>query len=119
MKYVLLEFDSDEDADAFAGTMQTVTEEPTQTIRVKGIFKKPSQFCGCPSVAKEPKSVRGVKWGWWIHAACGKPRKGQWQHPRNLLDPADIPPQERNMFLGVVEGGPKYGRTGSWKPEGL
>lgn len=117
MKYVLLEFDSDDDADAFASTMQSVMEEPTQTIRVKGIFKKPSQFCTC--LKPGDKSVRGQKWGWWIHRDCGKPQKGQWQHPRNLLDPVDIPPQERNMFLGVVEGGPKYGRTGSWKPEGL
>jgi len=116
VKYVVLEFDSDDDADAFASTMQTVHEEPTQTIRVRGIFKKPSQFCECPP---SKTSVRGQKWGWWIHKDCGKPKRGQWQHARNLLDPIDIPASERNIWLGVVEGGPKYGRTGSWKPSNV
>jgi len=98
MKYIVLEFDNDDEADSFAGT---ITEGPAASIRVKAVFRKPSQFCECPPTEK---SARGAKWGWWICTICAKPKRGQWQHPRNLLDPIDLPTRERKVYLGVVEG---------------
>lgn len=126
MKYVVLEFDSDDEADSFSEALNAVgyvlsaSEKSSMWKvypRVKGIFRKPSQFCECAKPGE--KSVRGAKWGWWIHRDCGKPKRGQWQHPRNLLDPIDLPARERAMYLGVVEGGKKYGTGGPGAPKGL
>jgi hypothetical protein len=105
-KYVLVQFDSDDAADAFTNMiMQEAERDPS--MHVRATFKKPTAFCDCPPSAN---SVRGVKWGWWLHKDCAKPKRGSWQHPRNLLDPIDKPAAQRDIYLGVVEGGPKYGK---------
>jgi len=105
-KYVLLEFNNDEEADGFTGMI--VGASVTGSLTIKAVFKKPTQFCEC--VVKSDKSVRGRKWGWWVHKECGRPKRGIWQHPRNLLDPIDLNPKERRLYLGIVEGGPPYGQ---------
>jgi len=102
-KYVVVEFANDEEADAFAATLADAGA--ASSLSVKGVFKKPTQFCTCPP---SDKSVRGKKYGWWVHKDCGKPKRGQWQHARNLLDPVDLHPRQRTIWLGVVEGGPPY-----------
>jgi len=60
---------------------------------VVGLFAIPTKFCECT----EPdegllasmggrRITRGEKLGWWIHRGCGRPIKGSWQSPRNLID---------------------------------
>jgi hypothetical protein len=95
-KYVLVEFDRDEDADAFADTLQG----PDTTVRAIGLYKKPTQFCECPNSGE--KSAFGQKWGWFVHKDCGKPRKGVYQGPKNLLDP-NTPHGRRNPILSIRE----------------
>lgn len=102
-KYVLVEFANNDEAEAFASTIADAGEASSLTVRA--IFQKPTQYCECPP---SDKSVRGKKYGWWVHKVCGKPKRGQWQHPRNLLDPQDLKPKERTIYLGVVEGGKPY-----------
>lgn len=115
-RYVLLEFDDNEAAEVFVQTIQEQNKQPTKldyellaklvpalTARVRGFFFMPTQFCECPP---SDKSVKGAKWGLWIHRDCGKPKKGSWQHPKNLLDPEDIHPRARATYLGVVVGAP-------------
>jgi hypothetical protein len=96
-KYVLLAFDNDEEADAFSGML--TTEGASMTVR--GVFKKPTQFCACTDY--NGKSVRGKKWGWWVHIKCGKPVEGHFHAPRNLLDEEDMPSKDRNVFLNIKE----------------
>jgi hypothetical protein len=98
-KYVLIQFDNDDDAEGFVGGLTTTN--PNASVKVAGIFKKPTLFCEC--VPQEEKSARGAKWGWWICKKCGRCKKGQWQSPRNLLDPADILSKERTSFLQTHE----------------
>lgn len=74
-----------------------------KAVTVRGLFAKPTTFCECPNPGD--KSNRGKKYGWWVHVSCGKPKKGHWQHPRNLLDPPDMSPKERSLYLGVAEPG--------------
>jgi len=99
-KYVLLEFDDDADAESFAGTLQPSGTE-RESVRVRGIFKKPTQFCSC--IPMEKSSVRGAKWGWWICAKCGKPKPGAMHQPRNLLEPEGTKAHQRRLFLHVAE----------------
>ena len=98
-KYLVVQFDNDAEADAFAATIQA-TEG---TIAIAGIFKKPTQFCDCSG---ELKFKRGEQWGWWIHPACGRARNGQWQSPRNLLDPPDILAKDRKSFMQFKDDHP-------------
>jgi hypothetical protein len=80
-KYLLLEFDRDEDAEAFASTL----EADNTTIHAVGMYKKPTLFCDCTDSGE--KSVFGSKWGWFVHKVCGRPRRSVWQGPKNLLKP--------------------------------
>jgi ribosomal protein L37AE/L43A len=77
----------------------------TLTAKVVGLFAKPVKFCECPNPGD--KQVRGAKFGWWVHAACGKPMKGHCQHPNNLLEPEGYKPprDERWGYLGIWERG--------------
>jgi hypothetical protein len=86
---VLLEFDSDEEAKSFVKEVlhpQTPGMEDTQgrfwPFRVRGAWKRPTLFCECGITKKniiQPQHRggfrRGPKYGWWIHAQCGKPTK--------------------------------------------
>jgi len=98
-KYVLLEFMDDTEADSFAAAIVDSGEASSLTVR--GIFKKPTQFCSC--VPMEKTSVRGAKWGWWICKKCGKPKPGSMHQPRNLLEPEGTPSHQRRLFLHVAE----------------
>lgn len=70
--------------------------------RVRALFGKPVNFCECPP---SDRSLRGQKFGWYVCADCGKAKKGACQHPRNLLDPIDMPIRDRDLYLGIWEGG--------------
>ena len=85
-KYVMLEFASDADADVFVAEVQA--SEGTADIRhqdnsssrmsflVRGLWKKPTIFCGCTAV-KRRGWTRGKKYGWWVCSQCHKPAH-QW-----------------------------------------
>lgn len=109
-KYVLLQFDDDEEADEFVKGAQEVgyalsASEKSSMWKsffiVVGVFKKPTLFCDC--TGKDDKSARGTKWGWWLHKACGKPKRGMTHHPWNLLHPGEK--LTNNPYIGVREGG--------------
>lgn len=105
-KYVLVAFDNDEDADAFAEMVPKsggpLDHDNSGTrMFVRGIFKKPTQYCKCNP--QSDKSVRGAKWGWWVCAKCAKPKQKHWQSPRNLLDKEGMKSREANLVLTVVE----------------
>lgn len=97
-KYVLLEFDNDDEAEAFTSVLQDDIE--TAVMRAVGVYKKPTIFCDCSNPGD--KSVLGAKWGWWVHKECGRPKKGNWQNPRNLLKP-DEPVKARKQMISLVE----------------
>jgi hypothetical protein len=116
-RYVLLEFSDNKEADLFtvaigqAGGVFFSSDsgtgvgaygyiDPTK-VRARAVFAKPTGFCECPTLSDN--SSRGKKWGWYVCVKCKKPREGQWQHPRNLLDPIDIPTTQRQLYLGVIE----------------
>lgn len=132
-KYVLVSFDDDTDADNFVAALQRhadpeaegrnshvfyTTKHPTLEnhfsmrgvleASVRAVWKKPTQFCECANPGE--KSARGQKWGWWVHKDCGKAKKGNFQSPRNLLDPPGQRARDIQIFLNVVEpqGPPAY-----------
>lgn len=109
-KYVVLEFEDDKDADGLVeglnavGYILSASENSSMWKtypNVVGVFKKPTLFCECPP-QNNPKSVRGQKWGWWLHKDCGKPRKGNVHHPRNLILPKEASMTD-HVYIGVRE----------------
>lgn len=88
-RYVLLSFDSNNEADEFINAVSVEGGiffmgkdthfkhiDPEKTF-VRGLWAKPTQFCECSgSGAKREGYARGQKFGWWVHNACGKPTKG-------------------------------------------
>jgi len=106
-RYVVLEFDNDDEADGFLsafGITVSIGEVVSKddSCRAIGVYQKPTQFCEC--VTRDDKSVRGAKHGWWLCAKCAKPKRGNMQHPLNKLRP-DLKPREQmqEMYLGVKE----------------
>lgn len=99
-KHVVLTFDNDIEADAFVNSINEGGKEAS--IRVIGIFKRPTIFCTC-TVTSE-KGVRGAKYGWWLCRNCGKPVKGRWIYGHNLMDPVDVKYDDKRVSLGVQEG---------------
>jgi hypothetical protein len=95
-KYVLIAFDDDSTADSFANSLKS----PDTTVHLVSVHKRPTQFCECPN--PPDRSVRGEKWGWWVHRDCGRPKKGMWQTPKNLLAPNESA-RERQLTLSIVE----------------
>lgn len=105
-RYVLVEFDDNDGADNFVKLIQQGEgvmdgEQKTSGIRIRGVFFKPTQFCSCSSPGDT--SVLGAKYGLRIHKECGKPKPGICQHPRNLLDPKEMPVKFRMEYLGIWE----------------
>jgi hypothetical protein len=97
-RYVLLEFDDDNDAEAFAEMVKHGA--PEATMRAVGMYKKPTMFCECPNPGD--KSVLGKKYNWWVHKDCGRPKAGHWQNPRNLLKP-DERIATRQQMISLIE----------------
>jgi hypothetical protein len=119
-RYLLLTFDNDGDADAFAQSLKdgTVFHEwknpegdgghygylDSEHVTLRAVWQKPTKFCECKNPGeRQPLSA---KYQWRVHVECKKPIAGQMQHPRNLLEPLDQVPRhtERSIYLGVVEG---------------
>jgi hypothetical protein len=97
-RYVLLAFDSNAEADAFIAAVDRNTRERGQifytvpvagqdemkihtlpdTVDVRGLYMRPTQFCDCEASvmsAKDSAFTRGKKFGMWVHNKCGKPTK--------------------------------------------
>jgi hypothetical protein len=96
VQYVVVEFDDDAEAGAFAATLG---EGSDASVRIVGLYKKPSKFCEC--AAPSEKSVMGTKYGWWVCKVCFRPQKGVWQVPRNLLREGEQPGKRQYMFSSV------------------
>lgn len=105
-RYVLVEFDDNEEANNFVGMLRggdfdgrPAEVSPDGSVRVVGMFFKPTQFCECP---QGEQTARGKKYGLQVHS-CGKPIRGRWQHPRNLVKEDDKTLYEQGLYLGIVE----------------
>lgn len=44
------------------------------SVFVRGMYAKPTIFCSC-AMNKNSSFTRGKKYGWMVHAQCGKPRR--------------------------------------------
>jgi hypothetical protein len=96
-----------------------------QGATVRAVWMKPTKFCECAKPGN--RSVRGEKYGLYVHLDCKRPKRGAWQHPRNLhssvpsaaamsehlhaAEPANLKPGERDIYLGVLEPQPADGVT--------
>ena len=86
-RYIVLDFDRNEDAEAFVAELTSGAEMGERTwnkvSRVVGIFVKPGRTCNCSDAKRinygdknEKWGInRGLKFGWWVCERCGKPRK--------------------------------------------
>jgi hypothetical protein len=103
-RYILVAVEDNREANTLVNVLNGTEHADmitTTTTEVVGVFFKPTQFCECTTLGV---LSRGKKFGALVHA-CGKPIRGQWQHPRNLLVADDRPYAlyENGMYLGVVE----------------
>jgi hypothetical protein len=78
--YVVLEFANDEEAkklvqEEFTLRGHLMGNPPVLIIPyvVVGVFKRPTIFCECTLTKTGHSFTRGRKYGWWVHAKCGKP----------------------------------------------
>lgn len=93
-RYLLLEFDADSQCDALVTKLAD-----KKTIRVVGMFQKPTKFCSCPKMddlQQRGQVTRGERFGWWVHRSCRKAH-GLHQSPKNLL--FDGHPRDNPAFL--------------------
>lgn len=93
-RYVLVSFANDDEAAAFVETLQAGGADASMTV--EAVWKKPTIFCDCPDPGD--RSVLGQKYNWRVHKDCGRPKKGMWQNPRNLLKPEERLSQRQIML---------------------
>ena len=92
-RYVVVEFDRNEDAEAFVNQVselnQAVRKDGLIKVarRVVGVFVRPGARCECwdrdtvnhrdPTKLKNAAGIaQGPKFGWWVCSRCNKPRLG-------------------------------------------
>jgi hypothetical protein len=117
-KYILLSFDDNEKAEGFitacqeTGITAQVRHEPENpehgsallwehfTPDVRAVYQMPTKFCTC--LGGKKTFTRGKKYGWWVHADCGKPTQAwatgsHWFQAlgRNLLPKTPQAPEYR------------------------
>ena len=88
-RYVLVEFENDEQADKLRQMIEAQTRAG-KPYRIAGIFARPKTFCRCPTPTGYHKNqiVRGSKFGWWVCVVCKKARKGS-HNANNLIAAVD------------------------------
>lgn len=88
-RYVVVEFDNDQTADAFISKINHATDAG-KNYRVAGIFYRPTRWCECPVSEGYTKGqvAIGAKYGCWNCTVCRRPRRGTHQ-PHNLLELKD------------------------------
>jgi len=84
--YVLLQVDDEAQAKTLVGDiinnpdsdLLTPAQENNVRAQVRAVFKKPTMFCNCGAdgkkISRDGGGTRGRKYGWWVHARCGKPK---------------------------------------------
>jgi hypothetical protein len=72
-----------------------------EQVQVRGLFAAPTKFCDCPD--KSDTSARSANFGWWVHLKCKKPKKGNMQHPYNLLGRNELGKHKPELYIGVTE----------------
>lgn len=109
-RYVMLQFESDEDAINFVEYIQDSKPDKDGWEKllvsighslVRGVWKKPTLFCQCTSI-KRRGWTRGKKFGWFVCSECKRPSL-QWAKGdawyvslgTNLLPISDEAPEHR------------------------
>lgn len=115
-KYILLAFDDNDKAEAFVtacqdtGILGVVSNEDASMRHfaptVRAVYQMPTKFCDCTE-GKNKKFSRGKKYGWWVHAACGKPTKA-WAHGSHWYTALG------NNLLPKTPQAPEYRGDGDW-----
>jgi hypothetical protein len=102
-KYVLLQFDNDDDAAGFMTAFENQPVDGDASVKIVAVYKKPTIFCDCEP--RTEKSQRGAKWGWWLctNKGCGKPKRGAFQQPKNLIEPEGTRTEHRRIFINIRE----------------
>lgn len=103
-RYVLLEFESTAQADAFVEKTLDKSEQGAR-FWVRGYFYKPAKWCECPRLSetrKRKECFLNKKYGYVVHRNCGRPRAYVSNCPRNLLDPIDAPGRMKTAFLTLM-----------------
>lgn len=105
MPYVVVcEFGSKTSAESF---VRGINHESEFSTRCVGMYRIPTQFCSCASNTREKMKSwsRGRKYGWFIHADCGKPspawvrglgRRMSTVLGRNLMPLEEVPEEWRD-----------------------
>ena len=105
-KYVLLEFDDDNEADEFVRVvpgLYHIDAHSLQSFKIVGEFKKPTSFCQCtPEQKRGVFGARGSKFGWFVCGRCKKPVEGGNQVIYNLLENDGRPTWKREINLQVL-----------------
>lgn len=113
--YVVLAFEDEGEAKEMVqeivkgGVVMVPGKYPDETLamgdaKVYGVWKKPTKFCECISAGKRDGGyARSKNYGWWVHAACGRPTKawsqGEYFHidmGTNLL-PREVHPNGKDF----------------------
>lgn len=115
-RYIVVEFDRNEDAERFLKVMKKTTKKYDWMVRVVGVFVKPGRTCECPDAMysnyRDPKKLKhqgrgiqmGEKFGWWVCSFCNKPRAGGHQL-RNQLSMSET-------YEGTTRSDYEFGVTG-------
>jgi hypothetical protein len=92
-RYVLLEFDSDDTANALCAKI-TAAHDAGKGMKVLGIFQRPpTKRCECQNRVTEGRNnetARHWNLGFYYCKRCKRVTRG-WQAPRNLMGTAKVP----------------------------
>jgi hypothetical protein len=99
MRFVVVQIEDNDEADAFAEAVKhgavyyaydagngEVGFNQSWGWEVPQVYAVPTKFCECTDSGEV--SAKSKSYGWWVHAKCGKPRPGAMQHPYNLVERA-------------------------------
>ena len=91
-RYVVLRIEDNKDAEALIHDIESwgylmanvaipktqageTTTEKEIAVTVRSMYAVPTLFCSCPRAKNDHGFTRGKKYGWMVHAKCGKPTK--------------------------------------------
>lgn len=78
---IVLDFQDEDEALQFARVTIADDNPILAAENLKGIYKRPTQFCPRNGCGRRPTGyVQGQKWGWWVCATCRKPSIMVWQN---------------------------------------
>ena len=106
MRYVVLQFEGNEEAEEYVRYLKAFQDNPPPYTKgtggqVIGLFAGPTQFCTCTGGKGRIHAwTLGQKFGWWVCRSCKKPAKashGPLQQMRSVVS------QARNLLLAEEE----------------